>query len=396
MKVHGVVKYVDPKDCLRRIKLKPTDDQIEYLEDSARAINCLFVRLLTICECVDDKYRGHRKRRVATDMYLLSQVPDIKEHYPETRNAWSASQGRLVYKVLQRNFDRVTLMKNMDRRVNYEYYKAVKRLSEIYEGQGVCDMTGFQIPIDLNSNIHDITQTGSAELSKTIAKVGKRPVIVRTIEGTKLYVPKMKKGIKVATNGLHDLRFLADIERGEAFAYIENYKDKYYLTIYDRKGNRFMPTTHMPKAVKLNQIEAREYYANYLANKDAIKQRQEEYEDRMQDYGGKKKMDRFTIRRKTSNDPESCLDNAFNSNKNTVTDEPKKSKLDKDFYDQIEKSKHVARDPDGFIDLKWRSGMYYINNKITERKQMAKFGPKFLDKEFTIAGTKYTVVSHDK
>lgn len=345
MKVHEVVKYVNPEDCIHRFKLTPTEEQIRYLEDSARAINCLFVRLLEICEYIDDKYRSKRKKNSAGDMYLASQISNIKHKFPETKGAWASSQVRIIYKVLQRNIDRINVIRTIDRGdCSRPRRGAVKRLSEIYSGQGTCDMTGFQIPIALNHDIYDITLTNSAELTKRVAKVGKRPVIVRTTEGTKLYVPKMKAGIKIASNGLHDLGFLYDIEHGEAFAYIENYKGKYYLSIYDRRGNRFLPTTRMPKAVKQNQLESRAAFDDFLRQRENKIKCREEIEDRIISCTGPARIDRFKIRKKVEYGPDSYLDDVFSTSKKVISVKPAKRQNKQDV--------NIDRDADGFIILR--------------------------------------------
>ena len=278
------VKYVDPKDCFMKIRIKPTPEQEYELYEIARATNELFIKLLEIAECVTDKYRKQRsiKRMIPTDIWLSGKVSSLKSDYPELKKAWSSSQKYLVRKVGQRNWDRVQGIGYIDdlfgkdkikvyKHKKRREFRWVQRLSERYDDQMALDPDhNYQIPIYLNPKIFDLRPLGLAEFKKGCIKVGGFPAIMKTTEGTKLYLPKMKKGIHLVSNGLR--RFSGtELASGETFAYLEHRAGKYYIAIYDRYDNLQLPETGMPRYVKKIREEKRNKEVPMTSYEDMIR-----------------------------------------------------------------------------------------------------------------------------
>lgn len=257
-----VVKYVDPKMCLRKIRIKPTPEQEYEILKVARATNELFVKLLEIVEFVSDKYRKTKRinRMVCDHKWVCSQVSKLKKDYPELKSAWSSSQDKIAIKVCQRNWDRVQGIGYIDELFGKDKIKVYKhkkrrefrwiqRLSERYDEQITFESNNFQIPINLNPKIFDIRKLKLSEYKKGCIKTGRLPAIIKTADGPKLYLPKMKKGIDVVPNGLRKFSG-SDIKAGNLAVYLECIRGDYYITFYEFYDNLTLPLTGMPRYVR--------------------------------------------------------------------------------------------------------------------------------------------------
>ena len=257
-----VVKYVDPKMRLSKIRIKPTPEQEYEILKVARATNALFVHLLEIVEFVSDKYRKtkHINRMVCDHKWVCSQISGLKKEHPELKPAWSSSQVKLAIKVCQRNWDRVQGIGYIDELFGKDKIKVYKhkkrrefrwiqRLSERYDDQMTFESGNFQIPIALNPKIFDIRKQKLSEYKKGCIRTGRLPAIIKTTDGPKLYLPKMKKGIDVVPNGLRKFSG-SDITCNYVATYLECIRGEYYITFYDYYDNLTLPLTGMPRYVR--------------------------------------------------------------------------------------------------------------------------------------------------